>query len=131
MIRFDLGFQVLYQWLTVRQRGGTLKPFFEDNRLNRVAIYGMGELGERLLEELRSAGITVDYAIDRRTPAVDGLKVYGTEERAYPATDAVIVTPLGIYWDIVALLEAKTDAPVLAIEDVVDYCHERLGGMRE
>lgn len=131
MTHSDPESRILCKWLTVRQRGGTLKPFFEDNWLNHVAVYGMGELGERLLEELRSAGITVDYAIDRRIPTVNGLKVYGTEERTYPATDAVIVTPLGIYWDIAALLEVKTDAPVLAIEDVVDYCHERLGGMRE
>lgn len=122
--RFVVGFQILSQWLRLRQAGKRLIPFFEDNFIQCVAIYGMGVLGERLCEELQDSKITIDYAIDRLAASKNkpGLRVYSSEEDIFPKVDAVVVTPVQDYWFIVELLETKIDAPIVSLRDIVDYC---------
>ena len=46
--RFEIGFYILNQWLDLSQRGRKLTPFFDDNLIKNIAIYGKGALGERL-----------------------------------------------------------------------------------
>ncbi len=122
--RFVVGFQILSRWLQLRQAGKKLVPFFEDNFIAHVAIYGMGVLGERLCEELQGTKIIIDYAIDRFAASKKrpGLKIYGLEEDVLPEVDAIVVTPVQDYWSIVELLQEKVDAPVMSLRDVVDYC---------
>ena len=84
----------------------------------------MGALGERLYQELKDSGIFVEYAIDRLASSKErlGFSVYGSEEKRFPQTDAVVITPVQDYWAIVEELETKTDAALVSLEDVVDYC---------
>ncbi|MCI8334030.1 MAG: hypothetical protein HFH25_05560 [Lachnospiraceae bacterium] len=122
--RFEMGFRIFNRWLSLRQNNKTLLPFFRDNRIGTVAIYGMGALGERLYQELKDSGIFVEYAIDRLASSKErlGFSVYGSEEKSFPQTDAVVITPVQDYWAIVEELETKTDAALVSLEDVVDYC---------
>lgn len=122
--RFEINFHILNKWLMLRQRGKTLEPFFQDNALKKIAVYGMGVLGERLIEELQLSSVQVMYGIDRMAAAKQnmGIKIYGVEENSYPETEAVIVTPVQDYWNIVSSLANRTSAPVLSIEDIIDYC---------
>ena len=122
--RFEVGFQLLNKWLMLHQQDKTLEKYFVDNNLSEVAIYGMGALGERLFQDLRNIGIEIKYCIDRAADNKKGLDVtvYSTAEVSYPKVDAIIVTPIQDYWSIVKVLEAKTDVPVLSLEDVVEYC---------
>lgn len=122
--RFEFGFPLLAQWLGLRQRGESLCSYFEDNGIDHVAIYGMGVLGERLYEELREGPVSVEYAIDRMAAFKDipGLQLYLPDIERLPDVGAVIVTPVQEFWRIVELLETKTDAPILSLSDIVDYC---------
>ncbi len=122
--RFRIGFRILDQWLSLRQRGGTLLPFFRDNRIETVAIYGMGALGERLYQELRDSGIFVKYGIDRMAASKESrdFTVYSSGEENLPEADAVVITPVQDYWAIAGQLETKTKAALVSLGDVVDYC---------
>lgn len=122
--RFELGFHIFNQWLYLKQKGKNLQPYFEDNLLIDTAIYGMGALGERLYDELKGSDISVKYAIDRiaDSKSIPGLKVYGCDEIRLPETDVIIVTPVQDYWGIVELLEAKTDAAIVSLSDIIEYC---------
>lgn len=122
--RFEIGFQILNHWLRLRQKGRTLIPFFKDNMVMSIAIYGMGALGERLYDELKNSGITVAYGIDRIAASINipELKIYGSEENAFPETEVIVVTPVQDYWAIVRGLEKKTKAVIISLEDILDYC---------
>lgn len=122
--RFVLGFQILSQWLHLKQDGKTLIPFFEDNFIKNIAIYGMGVLGERFYQELQGSGIKICYAIDRFAASKNkpGFQIYSLDEAHWPEVDAIVVTPVQDYWGIVELLEKKTDAVILSLHDIVDYC---------
>ena len=122
--RFEIGFHLLNQWLCMRQNEKTLLPFFEDNFIESVAIYGMGALGERLYDELQGSPVTVRYAIDRMAASKkqDGLKIYSADADSLPETDAVVVTPVQDYAAIMEFLEMKTDAAILSLKDIIEYC---------
>ncbi len=123
-IGFQIGFQILNQWLCLKQHGKTLIPFFKDNFIQCIAIYGMGALGERFYEEMYNSGITIAYAIDRiaALKRKSGLKIYSPDEDPFPAVDAIVVTPVRDYWKIVESLGEKINVPILSLRDIVDYC---------
>lgn len=122
--RFEIEFHVLNQWLALRQNGLTLQAYFEDYLIECAAIYGMGLVGNRLLEELRQIPIRVPYAVDRMADKkkVPGLKLYHAEVSELPAADVMIVTPMREYWAIVDAMRKITDIPIISLEDVVSYC---------
>ncbi len=124
MNRFEVNFYILKDWLFLRQRGKTLLPWFTDNLIQTVAIYGLGSIGELLEEELDQIDISVAYGIDcaAKEKRKHFFPVYGTECGSYPEADAIIVTTISIYWEIVELLKNRTSVPVVSLDDIVSYC---------
>lgn len=124
--RFEQNFHILNKWLCLRQRGQSLLSYFEDNLLLSAAIYGMGAMGERMFDELQSLPVEIAYGIDRMAgKKIPGLKIYDLNIKEYPPTDVIIVTPVSDYWNIVEQLKDKTDAPIVSLEDVVDYVYHK------
>lgn len=121
--RYRIGFGLLNRLMYKTQHGIGLNSYFRDNHLERIAIYGMGALGERLYDEISKTDVTVSYAIDRMAGEmrIQGLTVMDSAEKHFPDVDAIIVTPVQDYWDIVHILEEKTDIPIVSLEDVIDY----------
>lgn len=126
--RFEAGFHIYDRWLALWQRGENLLPFFEDNELKSVAIYGMGSLGERLADELGGTSVKVVYGIDRMAEKkkYGGLVIYCADEPEYPYADAICVTPVQVYAEVESHLAERTQIPVISLEDVVNYCYERV-----
>lgn len=125
--RFEISSRIFNKWLCIRQKGQNLIPYFEDNLIHTVAIYGMGALGERLFDELKETSIEITYAIDRIADSKKkpGLKIYGNNELDYPQTDVIIVTPVQDYWQIVEQLKDRISMPIVSLEDIADYCMSR------
>ena len=71
----DKHFKIMYllnQWLVVLEHGRSISQYFIQNHYHTIAIYGMGYLGKRLLEELRGTGIEVKYLLDQQLEASYG-----------------------------------------------------------
>ena len=122
-IRFEVGFHIFNKWLKLKCEGKTLFPYFCDNEISTIAIYGMGALGERLFEELNETEVKVLYGIDRiaNKKSVKGLKIIGLNEELVNV-DAIIVTPVQDFYSIEEMLESRTAADIISLEDIIDYC---------
>ena len=107
------------QWMILKQEGKSLEKYFRDNGYQSIAIYGMSYLGERLYDELKDSGIEVAYAIDKNADAIyadiDVKKM--TDDLA--KVDAVIVTAITFYDEVVKVLQKKLDCPIMSIEDIL------------
>ena len=121
--RFEIGYHIFNNWLKIKNQGKSLKAYFEDNELKSVAIYGMGGLGERLFEDLKTLDINVVYAIDRMAGVkhIEGLHIIGIEDELKDV-DAIIVTPVQDFYSIERILEEKTDSEIISLEDIINYC---------
>lgn len=114
---------VLYRafdrWLQMRQEGKTLVEYFEKHNYKKVAIYGMKELGERLLDELKDSDITVCYAIDKNADHIyTDVDILTPDDKLEPV-DAIVVTAIYYFDEISEDLSEKMDCPIVSLEDIL------------
>lgn len=117
--KFKGYYNLLNQWLRLKQERKSLETFFAENQYKTIAIYGMGELGNRLYDELKDSNIQVEYAIDENTAgAYSEVKVITPEENL-PEVDVIVVTAVFAYNEIEEKLSEKTHLPIISLEDIV------------
>lgn len=107
------------QWLHIHQEGKTLVEYFKNNNYKTVAIYGMKELGERLVDELRDSDIKVCYAIDKNANQIySDIDIVTPDDELEPV-DVIVVTAIYYFYEIEEMLNEKVDYPVVSLEDIL------------
>lgn len=118
--RFQTHYWLLNHWLEIKNEGKSIASYFEDMGYHHIAVYGMAELGNRLMEDLEGSSVQIDYGIDRDISCsiarID--EVYYPDDDL-PETGAIVVTPYAVFEEIRALLEKKVKCPVISLEEVV------------
>lgn len=117
--KFKSYYNILNQWIVLQHEGKKIEDYFTKKQYSKIAIYGMGEIGNRLYEELKDTEIEVKYAIDKNAgSAYAQLEVYSLEEE-FEDVDAIIVTTAFAFEEIKEKLEKKISCPIISLEDVV------------
>lgn len=112
-------FLMMNQWVKVKQRGKQLSAYFEERGYHQIAVYGMGEVGETFIEELRDSEIVIKYGIDRKADNICAdFNVFAPEGHLEEA-DAIVVTSITFYNEIQQKLSQKLDCPILSLEDIL------------
>lgn len=118
--RFQDHYWLLNHWLELKNEGKSTASYFEEMGYRHIAVYGMAELGNRLMEDLEDSPVQIDYGIDRDISCsiarID--EVYYPEDDL-PETDVIVVTPYSMFEEIKELLEKKVRCPVVSLEEVV------------
>ena len=117
--KMQIFYKIFDCWLQMRQEGRTLAEYFTKNNYKTVAIYGMKELGERLLDELKDSDISVLYAIDNNADQIDVNVDIVTPNDELKPVDVIVVTAV-YYFDVISYtLSEKVDYPIVSLEDIV------------
>lgn len=118
--KFKGYYNMLNQWLLLKQEGKSLEKYFTDNGYKSIAIYGMGEMGNRLYDELKNSSVVeIKYAIDKNAAGTySELDVIDVDDEM-DEVDAVVVSAIFAFDEIEEELSAKTDCPIISLEDVV------------
>ncbi len=117
--KFKKYYILLDQWLSMKQTKTDITGYFKENGYEKIAIYGMGELGNRLYDELKDIDIYVAYGIDKNNKtSYPGLKIYSLEDD-FENADVIVVTAIFAYSIIKKELAEKTNIPVISLEDVI------------
>lgn len=117
--KFKSYYNMLNQWLMLKQEGKNLETYFNDMNYKTIAIYGMGEMGNRLYDELKDSSVKVLYAIDKEAGSTySEIDVYEVED-SLPEVDAVVVTAIFAYEEIEDVLSEKVDCDIVSLEDIV------------
>ena len=112
------------QWMKAIRQGKGIADYLERHGIKKVAIYGLGMLGERLYDELYDSDITVVCGIDRNLGIrYRNLPVRSISQIPDEVTD-IIVTAVYFYQDIKKELAYHTDAKVMSLQDVVEELAE-------
>lgn len=84
---------VLYSWLSVKEKGRSLTDYFDEHHLKRVAVLGMNRLGRLAIDELGERAV---YGIEAENFAAvhERLTVYRLGEDELPEADCVLVCDL-------------------------------------
>ena len=117
--KFKEYYNILNQWLILKQENKTIDTYFIENKYNTIAIYGMGEMGNRLYTDLKDTKIEVKYAIDKNADyTYSDLNVFEINDTLQPV-DAVIVTATFAFDKISEELEKYVDCPIISLEEVI------------
>lgn len=117
--KFKAYYNMLIEWLRIRQEGGGLEKYFIDNGYYSIAIYGMGEMGIRLYDELKNTAIKVEYAVDKEaSTAFSEIDIVSIEEDL-PKVDVIIVTAVFAFDEIAEKLGNMVEYPIVSLEDVI------------
>ena len=117
--KFIKYFALLDRWLWLKLQNKNISIYFEEQGYHSIAIYGMGEIGNRLFEELsRFSSIKVEYAVDKNEKKFQAVPILSLEDEL-PNVDVVVVTNNYIFEQIYEILKKKTTCPIVSIDDVV------------
>jgi len=117
--KFYALFVLMNQWVKLKQAGKNLSRYFEIRNMQKIAVYGLSEVGETLLRELQKSGIEVAYAIDRRAGSIfTDFKVVSPDDEL-ECVDAVVVTAITYYDEIAKNLKQKMECPIISLEEVI------------
>lgn len=117
--KFKGYYNLLNQWLALKQEGKSFETYFKDNGIKKIAIYGMGEIGARLYYELRESGIELCYAIDNNAlSAYSELEIYNLEDEL-PDVEMIIVTAIFDFDEIKNSLQEKVNSRIISLEEIV------------
>lgn len=117
--RTTANYNVLKRWFALKQQNKRICTYFEKNGYERIAIYGMSDLGMYLHTELADSSIQTLYAIDRRAEKLKmGFPIL-TIEDFLPEVDIIIVTAVYFFKEIDEVLRNKVICPVISLEDVL------------
>ena len=117
--KFKNYFDVTNEWIRLKNEGKCLEEYFLKNGWNRIAVYGMGELGNRLTEELKDSAVTVVYAIDQKSDSIFSTLTIKDLEEELPPVDVIVVTPIFAYDEVEEALMDRVEYPIVSLEDVV------------
>ncbi len=115
--KFKSYYSVLTQWLALKQKNESLERYFINKRYKTIAIYGMGELGNRLYEELKTTGIIIEYGIDKNFGFGD-IKILNLDDEL-PKVDVIVVTAVFDFDKISNDLKDRVNCPIVSLEDIV------------
>lgn len=117
--KFKGYYNMLNQWLILKQEGKNLSEYFKINNYKTIAIYGMGEMGNRLYDELKNSDLVVKYAVDKNAASTySELDVIEPEDE-FDSVDVMIVTATFAFDEIEEEINSKVDFPIVSLEDVV------------
>lgn len=114
------------KWLYDEKLNKVHEKWFKDNQIGKVAIYGLGAMGELLIQEVdKIEGVELSYIVDKNQKlqniGYNDLKVIGIEEMpSMEKVDAVIVTPVYDFDDIKKELEQIAgNTCIVSLEDII------------
>ncbi len=117
--KFRSYYEMLNRWLVLKLNNEKIETYFLNNGYKKLAIYGMGEMGNRLLEDLTGSDVEIVYGIDKNISGViSKLEVFQPDED-FPEADVIVVTAVFDYDEIQKNLSSKCNINIISIEDVI------------
>lgn len=117
--KFKGYYNMLNHWLALRQSGKSLVEYFEKNDYKTIAIYGMGEMGSRLCEELNGSDIVVQYGIDKKLAGFSSNINIVDVDDDLGGVDVVVVTSIFAFDEIEEELRGRVDCPIVSLDDII------------
>ncbi len=112
--------QIFEKWLRIRQMGYSFAQYLREVDIRSIAIYGMGNAGCDLYEELKKSDVRIVCMIDKESCySGDIIKVIRPGDRL-ETVDAVIVTVLSEEDKIKAYLNDLYPYKVLLLREIIN-----------
>ena len=125
--RYKIISELLNDWMLIKNRKDFdhFAGFFNNQRINNIAIYAVSDLGLRLYEELSYTNVEVRFFIDRNAENILYKCPIITLQKLKPQLnyiDGIIISNIFSYDKVAEDVRMVTDKPLFSIRDMVNYC---------
>lgn len=123
-MKFKKYYQIYNCWISSINKNISIESLLKNKNLRDIAIYGNGEIGNRLYESLQNSDVRVHYFIDKKAGEInfdiDKIKVYDIRDITNKEKlDAIIVTPVHQYEEIKEELQKITcETMFISVEEI-------------
>lgn len=117
--KFRKYYAVLNSWMSLKLNKTETDVIncFLERGYRKIAIYGMGGIGQNLLKQLKNSEVEVLYGIDDCGGDSDEIDIYLSDDELEPV-DAIIVTAMYDFEDIKNKLENNTTSEIVSLEEI-------------
>lgn len=115
--RFRKNYNLMVRWMTAAQNHKSIADTLSEQGIHSVAIYGMGEIGTLLYNELKDTEIAMPYAIDNGGAYAE-LEIRRSDD-TLDSVDAIIVSVIYAYDEIKSDLQGKFDGKIVSLEEII------------
>ena len=106
--------QTLYEAMMIEYSAIDIKRVMADQKLQRIAIYGMGKIGKVIFELFKRNGVEIVYCIDiNKNIEMENTDLRHSIDAMTNDIDAVIVTPEMFFEEISEKIQKIVDCRVL------------------
>lgn len=123
-LRYYSHYLIQDRWMENYAQGKRADDYLKFRNILSVAIYGIGQFGKRLYDELEHSTIMVSYFLDAASgcsyKGLDAIQ-FTKDLRSLPQVDAIIITPVQYYKSIKSSLESVTDIRLMSLAEIV-FC---------
>lgn len=113
--------QALYETMMIEYGATNIKKVMDEQKLQRIAIYGMGRIGKVIFELFKRNGIEVVYCIDlSKNIELDYTDLRHSIDDMTNDIDAVIVTPEVFFEEISGEIQKMVDCRILMARDFLE-----------
>ena len=117
--RVEMQYNLLNQWMTLNEAGITLENLLEARGYQKIAIYGMANIGKHMYHALKNSSIEICYGMDRSSSGqYETIEVKKADE-VVESVDALIVTAIADYESIKKNLENNLEFPIVSLEEIL------------
>lgn len=116
-------YNILYLWLKNKLNNKSIENYLLQNGIKTIAIYGAGNLGELLYNELKpSKNITINCLIDQedvskslyRIPVIKPKEIKDIKN-----LDCIVVTPIYAFDEIEEVLKQFEFSNIICIDEII------------
>ena len=122
--KFILYFKLLNRWMYLKNCNVPIAEcaWLKDKS---IAVYGLGELGKRLIEQFALEDRKVEYAIDRQAKLLFADFDLYTLEENLPDVDVVVVTAVADFEEIKQELSTRVEGTIISLEKIINHLWEK------
>ena len=116
--------EILDQWMSLKNKNVSISRLLKEENCKKIAIYGLGMIGNHLYEELIDTEIDI-VGIDQ-TEIYNNFKMSIYKPDEFPKDiDLIIVTPLK-YETIYLKLRENYDGRIMSLQQILSMCENYL-----
>ncbi len=112
-------YNMLTKWLELEEEGNPVDYLLKEPGYEKIAVYGMGNIGKHLCSVLKETDVEVVCGIDSYAENdVKDVTVFSINDEL-PEVDAIIVTIPFAFTEIQENLEKKVECPIVSLEHIL------------
>ncbi len=106
-------------WMRLRDKDISISKYFEDRKINQVAIYGIGMFYYHLQAELIKSGIKILFGVDKKGDSIEESFPIYTIHDELPQNEWVVVTVTYGQMNVVEELKRKGIKKILLLTEII------------